>query len=74
VLQNVSYTTGTSSTAAFLGGSSTGTSILYSGRAADGTGENFRGQVDDLRIYNYALSSQQVLLLYNGGVAVRFTP
>ena len=31
----------------------------------------FQGQIDDVRIYNYALTSEQVKMLYNGG-AVSF--
>jgi hypothetical protein len=34
----------------------------------------FNGQIDDVRIFNYALSPFQVLNLYNGGAAVRFGP
>lgn len=32
------------------------------------------GQIDDVRIYNYALSSTQVKTLYNQGSAVQFAP
>lgn len=34
----------------------------------------FAGQVDDIRIYNYPLTLQQVKLLYNQTAAVRFGP
>ena len=34
----------------------------------------FQGQIDDARIYNYALTPLQIKLLYNGGAAVRFAP
>ncbi len=34
----------------------------------------FPGQIDDVRIYNYALSPQQIKLLYNENSAVRFAP
>ncbi|MFA7676227.1 MAG: LamG domain-containing protein, partial [Candidatus Shapirobacteria bacterium] len=36
-----------------------------------GTGHHFSGQIDDVRIYNYALTPEQVKVLYNGG-AVSF--
>lgn len=32
----------------------------------------YSGQIDDVRIFNYALSSAQVKKLFNGGVVVRF--
>jgi hypothetical protein len=32
------------------------------------------GQIDDVRIYNYALTAEQVKALYNEGSAVRFGP
>ncbi len=35
-----------------------------------GSGSFMLGQIDDARIYNYALSEQQVKLIYNGGQAV----
>jgi hypothetical protein len=34
----------------------------------------FSGQIDDARIYNYALTAKQVQLLYNQSAAVRFGP
>jgi hypothetical protein len=34
----------------------------------------FRGLIDDVKVYNYVLTSQQVLLDYNQGSAVRFGP
>lgn len=37
-----------------------------------GTNYNFNGQIDDVRIYNYALTQEQIILLYNDNVAVRF--
>jgi len=36
-----------------------------------GTGHKFDGQIDDVRVYNYALTATQVKTLYNDG-AVRF--
>jgi hypothetical protein len=35
-------------------------------------GTYFDGRVDDLRIYNYALTEKQIQLLYNDNAAVRF--
>lgn len=35
-------------------------------------GGYFNGQIDDVRIYNYALTPQQIKSLYNEGSAVRF--
>lgn len=37
-----------------------------------GTNYNFNGQIDDVRIYNYALTQEQIKLLYNDNAAVRF--
>ena len=34
----------------------------------------FNGQIDDVRIYNYALTATQVKNVYNGGAAVKFAP
>jgi hypothetical protein len=39
--------------------------------ASNGT-QNFSGQIDDVRVYNYALTANQVLNLMNNGSAVRF--
>ncbi|NTU46675.1 DUF2341 domain-containing protein [Candidatus Roizmanbacteria bacterium] len=39
-----------------------------------GTGGNFKGQLDDVRIYNYALTPSQVQNVFNEGSAVRFGP
>jgi hypothetical protein len=36
------------------------------------TSRDYSGVVDDARIYNYALTEQQIKLLYNGGAAVDF--
>ncbi len=35
---------------------------------------DFNGQIDDVRIYNYALTPLQVKQLYNEGAAIRFGP
>jgi len=34
----------------------------------------FNGQIDDLRLYNYALSREQVQKVYNQGYGVRYAP
>jgi hypothetical protein len=36
--------------------------------------EPFNGQVDDVRIYNYVLTQQQVNTVMNDSSAVRFAP
>ena len=33
-----------------------------------------KGKIDDVRIYNYALSAKQIKTLFNGSAAVRFGP
>jgi hypothetical protein len=38
---------------------------VYIGRRTDGL--FFNGLIDDVRIYNYALTSEQVKQVYNGG-------
>ena len=48
---------------------SIGSSIISSVRSS-----YFSGQIDDVQIYNYALSAQQVKLLYNQNSATRFGP
>ncbi len=41
--------------------------------SAPGTlGSFFNGQIDEVQIFNYALSANQVRKLYNGGAAVKF--
>lgn len=50
-------------------------SALMIGANIDSTGNNanrFWGQIDDVRIYNYELTAQQIKLLYNENSAVRF--
>lgn len=39
-----------------------------------GTDNFFIGKIDDVRVYNYALSDIQIQLLYNNNSAVLFTP
>ncbi len=36
--------------------------------------QKYNGQIDDVRLYNYALPAAQVRTLYNGDSAVRFGP
>jgi len=43
---------------------------IYSGGLSSG----FDGTIDDIRIYNYALTQQQINNVYNEGSAVRFGP
>ena len=38
------------------------------------TGRAWSGQLDDVRIYNYALTPYQIKTLYNENSAVRFGP
>jgi hypothetical protein len=44
-----------------------GTIHLGSRYSLSGTWYGFNGQMDDVRIYNYALTAEQVKTLYNGG-------
>ena len=39
-----------------------------------GPGRYFSGQIDDVRIYNYALTSEQVKQVYNNGSVVNYAP
>mgnify|MGYP001601057921 CR=1 FL=1 len=39
-----------------------------------GAGNFFSGQIDDVRVYNYALTATQVQQLFNQGAGVRFGP
>ena len=34
----------------------------------------FNGLIDEVRIYNYALTADQILMDYNQGAAIRFGP
>lgn len=62
---------------AILDGTATGktltnsTTPLFIGYERSGTPRYFQGQIDDVRLYNYALTEEQVKVLYNGG-AVSF--
>ena len=44
------------------------------GAAGDGTANEieFKGQIDDVRVYNYALTATQVQQVYNEGSAARY--
>jgi len=44
-----------------------GTAAVQIGRRADASNLTFNGQLDDIRIYNRALSPQEVQALYRGG-------
>jgi hypothetical protein len=44
------------------------------GRRVDNNSGFFNGQIDDVRVYNYALTATQVQNIYNGGRAVQFAP
>jgi len=50
----------------------TGTTEGNIGRGASNEGDYFNGQIDDVRIYNYARTPEEVLIDYNGGAGVRF--
>ncbi len=54
----------------------TTTGTLYIGRAgvAGGYTDDFSGQIDDARVYNYPLTATQVKNLYNGGNSVYYGP
>jgi hypothetical protein len=43
------------------------------GRAFNSSSYSFPGLIDDVRIYNYALTEYQIKLLHNEGAAVRFS-
>lgn len=61
----------TNSSATFETMDSTGTMKI--GTQGDGPANSFNGQIDDVRVYNYALTSTQVKTLYTGG-ALNFSP
>ena len=43
-------------------------------RIGSGNSDRFTGQIDNVRVYNYALTGEQIKLLYNNNGAVRFAP
>ena len=56
---------------------STGAGISYIGVLGQSAGVNiypYNGQIDDVRVYNYALTATQIKQLYNGGAAIKFGP
>jgi hypothetical protein len=50
------------------------TIVNYIGRSQAGTDPSFTGYLDDLRIYNYALSSDEAAQLYNEASGIDATP
>jgi len=60
------------STGTFSGLTTVG-ATSYIGNYSDAA-QGFTGQIDDVKIFNYALSPLQVTTLYNEGSAVRFGP
>lgn len=50
------------------------TSTLDIGARLGGNVGHFTGNVDDVRIYNYTLTSSQVKTIMNSGSAVNFAP
>jgi hypothetical protein len=44
------------------------------GKASWSSANYFTGQIDDVRVYNYALTPSQIKTVYNGGAAVKFAP
>ncbi len=44
------------------------------GRAGSFSGQYFSGQIDDVRVFNYALTPVQVQLLYNNNAALQVAP
>ncbi|MBI3887671.1 hypothetical protein HY310_01215 [Candidatus Microgenomates bacterium] len=54
-------------------GSSTASTITIAGNNG-GQASYYRGQIDDVRIFNYALNATQVRTLFNENSAVRFGP
>jgi hypothetical protein len=47
--------------------------IIGKPAVAGGSPGNFNGQIDDVRVYNYALTADQVKMLYNRNSAVQFS-
>ena len=45
---------------------------ISSWSALSGTGGYFQGQIDDVRIYNYALTKEQIFNVMNGGASLKF--
>jgi hypothetical protein len=55
-----------------IAGDITLSSSLHIGKAAYSSSQYFGGQIDDARIYNYALSANQVKNVMNGNASVQF--
>lgn len=67
ILQN----TTTSSSGSYTAMENTSTDLLI-GKREDST--NYNGQIDDVHLYNYALSPQQIKIVMNEDSTVRFAP
>jgi hypothetical protein len=50
------------------------TPIIGSGMGANLGNWRFNGQIDDVKLYNYALTASQIKQVYNQGAGVRFGP
>lgn len=50
------------------------TNLLFGAYSTGITNGNFQGQIDDVRLFNYNLTSSQVKQLFNQGSALRFDP
>ncbi len=50
-----------------------GAQPIYIGSSSGGS-EFFNGQIDDVKIFNYALTGSQIKGLYNSGATVQFAP
>ena len=68
-IDGVLITTDSSITAANI---LTNADPLYLGIDADGTSLDFTGSLDDVRIYRYPLTTQQIKTIMNNGSAVKF--
>ena len=63
------YTQGSSASQFFFNNASAGTTVYNMGQTVGFNQENFHGLIDDLRIYNRALTAAEVKQLYKLGVA-----
>jgi hypothetical protein len=50
------------------------THVVYIGRHSTASGQYFNGLIDDVRIYNYARTPEQIRQDYNAGLAAHFGP
>ena len=55
-------------------GSVNTSSVLAIGRNSSSSGGYFSGQIDDVRVFNYALTATQIKTLFNENAAIRFGP